>query len=386
MVIDITRRKAVRDLRLVSVSKNKEAFMKISDGRYALFTGIMLSIPLLFSGTALADDLPATSSTKDTSMTLEQKWDKTFPQSNKVNHQKVTFRNRYGITLAADLYIPKQSSGKMAAIAVSGPFGAVKEQASGLYAQTMAERGFLTLAFDPSFTGESGGQPRNVASPDINTEDFSAAVDYLTTRSDVDADRIGIIGICGFGGMGINAAAMDTRIKATVASTMYDMSRVTANGYFDSMDADARYELRSKLNEQRTKDAQSGTIASAGGLPDKLSGNEPQFVKDYYDYYKTKRGYHPRSLNGGAGWNTTSALSFMTMPLLQYAGEIRNAVLLIHGEKAHSRYFSEDTFKKLTGDNKELMLIPNASHVDLYDRMDIIPWDKMVTFFNTYLK
>ncbi len=386
MVIDITRRKAVRDLRLVSVSKNKEAFMKISGGRYALFTSIMLSIPILFSGTAIADDLPATSSTKDTSMTLEQKWDKTFPQSNKVNHQKVTFRNRYGITLAADLYIPKQSSGKMAAIAVSGPFGAVKEQASGLYAQTMAERGFLTLAFDPSFTGESGGQPRNVASPDINTEDFSAAVDYLTTRSDVDADRIGIIGICGFGGMGINAAAMDTRIKATVASTMYDMSRVTANGYFDSMDADARYELRSKLNEQRTKDAQSGTIASAGGLPDKLSGNEPQFVKDYYDYYKTKRGYHPRSLNGGAGWNTTSALSFMTMPLLQYAGEIRNAVLLIHGEKAHSRYFSEDTFKKLTGDNKELMIIPNASHVDLYDRMDIIPWDKMVTFFNTYLK
>lgn len=386
MVIDITRRKVVRDLRLVSVSKNKEAFMKISGGRYALFTSIMLSIPILFSGTAIADDLPATSSTKDTSMTLEQKWDKTFPQSNKVNHQKVTFRNRYGITLAADLYIPKQSSGKMAAIAVSGPFGAVKEQASGLYAQTMAERGFLTLAFDPSFTGESGGQPRNVASPDINTEDFSAAVDYLTTRSDVDADRIGIIGICGFGGMGINAAAMDTRIKATVASTMYDMSRVTANGYFDSMDADARYELRSKLNEQRTKDAQSGTIASAGGLPDKLSGNEPQFVKDYYDYYKTKRGYHPRSLNGGAGWNTTSALSFMTMPLLQYAGEIRNAVLLIHGEKAHSRYFSEDTFKKLTGDNKELMIIPNASHVDLYDRMDIIPWDKMVTFFNTYLK
>ena len=386
MVIDITRRKAVRDLRLVSVSKNKEAFMKISGGRYALFTSIMLSIPILFSGTAIADDLPATSSTKDTSMTLEQKWDKTFPQSNKVNHQKVTFRNRYGITLAADLYIPQQSSGKMAAIAVSGPFGAVKEQASGLYAQTMAERGFLTLAFDPSFTGESGGQPRNVASPDINTEDFSAAVDYLTTRSDVDADRMGIIGICGFGGMGINAAAMDTRIKATVASTMYDMSRVTANGYFDSMDADARYELRSKLNEQRTKDAQSGTIASAGGLPDKLSGNEPQFVKDYYDYYKTKRGYHPRSLNGGAGWNTTSALSFMTMPLLQYAGEIRNAVLLIHGEKAHSRYFSEDTFKKLTGDNKELMIIPNASHVDLYDRMDIIPWDKMVTFFNTYLK
>ena len=386
MVIDITRRKAVRDLRLVSVSKNKEAFMKISGGRYALFTSIMLSIPILFSGTAIADDLPATSSTKDTSMTLEQKWDKTFPQSNKVNHQKVTFRNRYGITLAADLYIPKQSSGKMAAIAVSGPFGAVKEQASGLYAQTMAERGFLTLAFDPSFTGESGGQPRNVASPDINTEDFSAAVDYLTTRSDVDADRIGIIGICGFGGMGINAAAMDTRIKATVASTMYDMSRVTANGYFDSMDADARYELRSKLNEQRTKDAQSGTIASAGGLPDKLSGNEPQFVKDYFAYYKTPRGYHARSLNSNRGWNKTSTLSFLNTPLLVYSSEIRSACLLIHGEKAHSRYFSEDAFKKLTGSNKELMIVPGASHVDLYDRMDIIPWDKMVTFFNTYLK
>lgn len=320
------------------------------------------------------------------SLNMTSEWDKVFPQSDKVTHSKVTFRNRYGITLAADLYMPKDAAAPMAAIAVSGPFGAVKEQSSGLYAQTLAERGFLTIAFDPSYTGESGGEPRNVASPDINTEDFSAAVDYLTTRSDVDADRIGIIGICGFGGMGINAAAMDTRIKATVASTMYDMSRVTANGYFDSMDADARYELRSKLNEQRTKDAQSGTIASAGGLPDKLSGNEPQFVKDYYDYYKTKRGYHPRSLNGGAGWNTTSALSFMTMPLLQYAGEIRNAVLLIHGEKAHSRYFSEDTFKKLTGDNKELMIIPNASHVDLYDRMDIIPWDKMVTFFNTYLK
>ena len=361
--------------------------MNMTGRSRTLILGIMLGIPLIFSGSALAaDNNSGTNNTGDSSMTLEQKWDKTFPQSDKVNHQKVTFQNRYGITLAADLYIPKQNSGKMAAIAVSGPFGAVKEQASGLYAQTMAERGFLTLAFDPSFTGESGGQPRNVASPDINTEDFSAAVDYLTTRSDVDADRIGIIGICGFGGMGINAAAMDTRIKATVASTMYDMSRVTANGYFDSMDADARYELRSKLNEQRTKDAQSGTIASAGGLPDKLSGNEPQFVKDYYDYYKTKRGYHPRSLNGGAGWNTTSALSFMTMPLLQYAGEIRNAVLLIHGEKAHSRYFSEDTFKKLTGDNKELMIIPNASHVDLYDRMDIIPWDKMVTFFNTYLK
>ncbi len=319
-------------------------------------------------------------------MNLEQAWDKTFPKSDKVDHQKVTFKNRYGITLAADLYTPKDAGGKMPAIAVSGPFGAVKEQASGRYAQTMAERGFVTLAFDPSFTGESGGQPRHVASPDINTEDFSAAVDYLTTRKDVDPDRIGIIGICGFGGMGLSAAAMDPRIKATVASTMYDMSRVMANGYNDSMDADARYKLRTELNGQRTRDAQSGTIASAGGLPDTLTGDEPQFIKDYYDYYKTKRGYHPRSLNGGAGWNTTSALSFMNMPLLSYSDEIRNAALLIHGEKAHSRYFSEDAFKKLKGDNKELMIIPGANHVDLYDNMDVIPWDKMENFFKTNLK
>ncbi len=319
-------------------------------------------------------------------MNLEQAWDKTFPKSDKVDHQKVTFKNRYGITLAADLYTSKDAGGKMPAIAVSGPFGAVKEQASGRYAQTMAERGFVTLAFDPSFTGESGGQPRHVASPDINTEDFSAAVDYLTTRKDVDPDRIGIIGICGFGGMGLNAAAMDPRIKATVASTMYDMSRVMANGYNDSMDADARYKLRTELNGQRTRDARAGTIASAGGLPDTLTGDEPQFIKDYYDYYKTKRGYHPRSLNGGAGWNTTSALSFMNMPLLSYSDEIRNAALLIHGEKAHSRYFSEDAFKKLKGDNKELMIIPGANHVDLYDNMDVIPWDKMENFFKTNLK
>lgn len=348
----------------------------------------LLGSLFLSSGPALAAAATsATNSTKDGNvMNLEQAWDKTFPRSDKVEHQKVTFQNRYGITLAADLYLPRAARGKMAAIAVSGPFGAVKEQASGRYAQTMAERGFVTLAFDPSFTGESGGQPRHVASPDINTEDFSAAVDYLITRNDVDANRIGIIGICGFGGMGLNAAAMDTRIRAAVASTMYDMTRVIANGYFDAMDADARYTLRSRLNEQRSKDAQSGNIASAGGLPDALTGNEPQFVKDYYDYYKTKRGYHSRSLNGGAGWNTTSALSFMTMPILAYAGEIRNAVLLIHGEKAHSRYFSEDAFKKLTGDNKELLIIPGAGHVDLYDRMDVIPWDKMEIFFKTYLK
>lgn len=319
-------------------------------------------------------------------MNLEQKWDKTFPRSSKVDHKKVTFKNRYGITLAADMYIPRHAGEKLAAIAVSGPFGAVKEQASGLYAQTMAERGFLTIAFDPSYTGESGGEPRNVASPDINTEDFSAAVDFLSTLENVDADRIGIIGICGFGGMGLNAAAMDTRIRATVTSTMYDMSRVNANGYFDAMDADARYELRRQLNEQRTKDARSGVIApSQNRLPEALKGDEPQFVKDYFDYYKTPRGFHPRSINSNGAWNATSPLSFMNMPLLTYAGEIRNAVLVIHGEKAHSRYFSEDAFKKLTGDNKELMIIPGASHVDLYDRTDIIPFDKMESFFRKYL-
>lgn len=351
-----------------------------------LAAGILAGMSLL-AGNALAADSSTDNALlkEDKAMKLETAWDKTFPKSDKVDHQKVTFKNRYGITLAADLYTPKGAQGKLAALAVSGPFGAVKEQASGLYAQTMAERGFLTLAFDPSYTGESGGEPRFVASPDINTEDFCAAVDFLTTLDQADAGRIGIIGICGFGGMGLNAAAMDTRIKATVASTMYDMSRVTANGYFDAMDADARYKLRTQLNEQRTRDARSGTIASAGGLPDKLTGNEPQFVKDYYAYYKTPRGYHPRSLNGGAGWNTTSALSFMTMPLLSYAGEIRSAVLLIHGEKAHSRYFSEDAFKKLKGGNKELLIIPGASHVDLYDNLDKIPFDTIEAFFKKNL-
>lgn len=295
-----------------------------------------------------------------------QTWDKVFPESDKVTHQRVEFKNRYGITLKADLYIPKTPSDeKFAAIAVSGPFGAVKEQSSGLYAQTMAERGFLTIAFDPSYTGESGGEPRYVASPDINTEDFSAAVDYLSTREDVDAERIGIIGICGWGGMALNAAAIDTRIKGTVTVTMYDMSRVNANGYFDSMDADARYELRKKLNAQRTEDARSGSYALAGGVVDPLPDDAPQFVKDYYDYYKTSRGYHARSLNSNNGFNVTSPLSFINMPLLAYSDEIRSAVLMIHGEKAHSRYFSEDAFKCLTGDNKELMIIPWASHVDL---------------------
>ncbi len=315
-----------------------------------------------------------------------QKRDKTFAPSDQVTVESVRFKNRFGIELAADLYKPKNVTGKLPAIAVSGPFGAVKEQASGLYAQTMAERGFLTIAFDPSYTGESGGEPRYVASPDINTEDFSAAVDFLSIRDDVDPERIGIIGICGWGGFALNAAAIDTRIKATVASTMYDMSRVTANGYFDSLDEEGRYELRKELNAQRTLDAKSGTYALAGGVVDPLPEDAPQFVKDYYDYYKTKRGYHKRSLNSNGGWNKTSALSFLNTPLLTYSDEIRSAVLMIHGEKAHSRYFSEDAFKKLKGDNKELMIIPGASHVDLYDRVDIIPFDKIEQFFLQYLK
>ena len=306
---------------------------------------------------------------------LTQEWDKVFPKSEKVNHRKVTFHNRYGITLAADLYEPKDAEGKLPAIAVSGPFGAVKEQASGLYAQTMAERGFLTIAFDPSYTGESGGEPRYVASPDINTEDFSAAVDFLSVQDNVDPERIGIIGICGWGGMALNAAANDPRIKATVTSTMYDMSRVNAQGYFDSMDADARYELRKTLNAQRITDYKNGTYERAGGVVDPLPDDAPFYVKDYYDYYKTERGYHKRSLNSNDGWNTTSALSFMNMPILSYSDEIRNAVLMIHGEKAHSCYFSKDAFKKLKGDNKELMIIPDAVHTDLYDQTDIIPFD-----------
>ena len=319
-------------------------------------------------------------------LNLTQEWDKVFPKSDQVDHRKVTFYNRYGITLAADLYTPKGAEGKLSAIAVSGPFGAVKEQSSGLYAQAMAERGFLTIAFDPSFTGESGGSPRYVASPDINTEDFSAAVDYLSVQDNVDPERIGIIGICGWGGMAINAAAMDTRIKATVASTMYDMTRVNAKGYFDSADsADARYETKKALNAQRTVDYQNGTYARAGGVVDPLPEDAPQFVKDYYAYYKTERGYHPRSLNSNSGWNVTSSLSFMNMPILQYSHEIRSAVLLVHGEKAHSCYFSRDAFEKLTGDNKELLIIPGAVHTDLYDRLDVIPFDKMEAFFRQYM-
>lgn len=319
-------------------------------------------------------------------LNLTREWDKVFPQSDKVNHSKVTFHNRYGITLAADLYVPKNAEGRLPAIAVSGPFGAVKEQSSGLYAQALAEMGFLTIAFDPSFTGESGGEPRYVASPDINTEDFCAAVDYLLSRDDVDAERVGILGICGWGGMALNAAAIDTRIKATVTVTMYDMSRVNANGYFDSMDADARYELRRQLNAQRTEDYKNGSYALAGGVPDQLPDDAPWFVKDYYAYYKTSRGYHKRSLNSNGGWNKTSALSFINMPLLAYSDEIRSAVLMIHGEKAHSRYFSEDAFKKLKGDNKELLIIPGASHVDLYDNLEVIPFERIRDFFQSNLK
>lgn len=320
-------------------------------------------------------------------LNLTEEWDKTFPKSNLINHKKVTFHNRYGITLAADLYEPKQAEGKLPAIAVCGPFGAVKEQASGLYAQTMAEKGFLTIAFDPSFTGESGGTPRYVASPDINTEDFQAAVDFLSTYEKADPERIGIIGICGWGGMALNAAAIDTRIKATVASTMYDMTRVNAKGYFDAEDSEeARYEKRKALNAQRTIDYKNDTYQRAGGVVDPLPEDAPFFVKDYHAYYKTDRGYHKRSLNSNDGWNTASTLSFLNMPILQYSNEIRSAVLLIHGEKAHSCYFSKDAYKTLKGDNKELLLIPDAVHTDLYDNLDVIPFDKMCTFFQTYLK
>lgn len=312
-------------------------------------------------------------------------WDKTFALDDRVAHEKVRFTNRFGIELAADLYRPKNLTGKLPAIAVSGPFGAVKEQASGLYAQELAIRGFVTVAFDPSFTGESGGVARNVASPDINAEDFSAAVDYLSLRDDVDPEKIGICGICGWGGLSLRAAMLDTRIKATVASTMYDMCRVTGQGYFDSMDANARHEMTVKLNAQRTADAKAGKPARAGGVPDKLPDDAPWFVKDYFDYYKTERGYHPRSLNSNAGWNVTSSISFAMENLLGRPDEIRSAVMLVHGEKAHSCYFSKDVFPKLKGDNKRLLLIPGAVHTDLYDKKDVIPFNEIEKFYRTYL-
>lgn len=311
----------------------------------------------------------------------------TFPLNDRVTRTKVEFHNRYGIRLAGDLYLPKRFDGPLAAVAVAGPFGAVKEQAAGLYADELASRGFAALAFDPSFIGESGGEARNVASPDINTEDFSAAVDYLSTRNFVDPEKTGILGICGFGGMALNAAAMDTRIKATVSSTMYDMTRVNAKGYFDADDsADARYETKKALNAQRTQDYRMGEYARAGGVAEELPADAPFFLKDYHDYYKTRRGYTERSLNSNDGWNRTSALSFLNMPILHYSDEIRSAVLLVHGEKAHSCYFSRDAFQKLTGDNKELLIVPGAVHTDLYDRRDIIPFDRIEAFFRQYLR
>ena len=335
----------------------------------------LLAILLVFGGSNMAN---------------AKTWDKTFPKSDKVNVQRVEFKNRFGITLVGDLYIPKgvNANEKLAAIAISGPFGAVKEQSSGLYAQTLAERGFITLAFDPSYTGESSGTPRNVASPDINTEDFSAAVDYLSNNKNVNPDRIGILGICGFGGFAINAAAIDTRIKATTAVTMYDMTRVSAKGYNDSVDENARYEMKQALNKQRTEDFKKGSYKGADGLPEKLTGNEPLFVQQYFDYYKTKRGFHARSINSNGNWNMTSSLSLINQPILQYSNEIRTPVLIVHGENAHSRYFGETAFSKLKGDNKELLIVKGANHVDLYDGGDknVIPFDKIESFYKENLK
>ena len=350
--------------------------------KYIIVAGL-----LAFTVTTRAQNEQENMKFQEETLRLTTEWDKVFPQSDKVNHSKVTFHNRYGVTLAADLYMPKGMTGKLPAIAVCGPFGAVKEQASGLYAQELAKRGFLAIAFDPSFTGESGGLPRYVASPDINTEDFCAAVDYLSTRDDVNPEQIGILGICGWGGMAVTAAAIDTRVKATVAATMYDMSRVNAKGYFDAADnADARHELRKQLNAQRTADYREGSYELAGGLPDVVPADAPQFLKDYFAYYKTERGYHKRSLNSNGGWNKTSALSFLNMPILSYAGEIRSAVMLVHGEKAHSRYFSEDVYKQLKGDNKRLLIVPGAVHTDLYDNLEKIPFDQIEAFFREYLR
>ena len=335
----------------------------------------LLAILLIFGGSNMAN---------------AKTWDKTFPKSDRVNVQRVEFKNRFGITLVGDLYSPKgvNVNEKLAAIAISGPFGAVKEQSSGLYAQNLAERGFITLAFDPSYTGESKGTPRHVASPDINTEDFSAAVDFLSNYKNVDSDKIGILGICGFGGFAINAAAMDTRIKATTAVTMYDMTRVSAKGYNDSVDENARYEMKQALNKQRTEDFKKGSYKGADGLPEKLTGNEPLFVQQYFDYYKTKRGFHKRSINSNGNWNMTSSLSLINQPILQYSNEIRTPVLIVHGENAHSRYFGEDAFKKLKGDNKELFIVKGANHVDLYDGGDknAIPFDKIESFYKENLK
>ncbi len=329
---------------------------------------------------------------KEEKLTLTNEWDKTFPKSKKVNHRKITFHNRYGITLVADLYEPKDYIGKLSAIAIAGPFGAVKEQSSGLYAQELAERGFLTIAFDPSFTGESSGYPRYMASPDINTEDFQAAVDFLSVQENVDSEKIGILGICGWGGLALNTAALDTRIKATVVSTMYDMSRITAKGYFDKQDSEEeRYNQKVALNIQRIEDYKTSEYKLGGGVVDPLPEDAPSFVKDYYDYYKTKRGYHKRSLNSNGGWNVAGTMSFLNQPILCYSNEIRNAVLIIHGEKAHSLYMGQDAYNNMIKDskyidNKELMIIPNAVHTDLYDNKDKIPFKKIETFFKEYLK
>ena len=318
---------------------------------------------------------------------LEQNWDKVFKKNEKVNHKKVTFKNHFGITLAADMYTPKDVSGKLPAIAISGPFGAVKEQSSGLYAQELARRGFITIAFDPSFTGESSGTPRYMNSPDINVEDFQAAVDFLITQENVDEEKIGILGICGWGGIALQTACIDTRVKATITSTMYDMSRIAGNGYFDEQDnEEARYQARININKQRTEDFKNQEYKLGGGVVDPLPEDAPWFVKDYYDYYKTKRGYHKRSLNSNNGWNVTANTSLMNTRLFTYANEIRNAVLIIHGEKAHSCYMSKDAFKLLKGNNKELLIIPNAVHTDLYDNMNIIPFDKIEDFLKTNLK
>ena len=339
---------------------------------------IAVAALLTFAGATAQEP---TNRKKMETLELTREWDKTFPQSDRVEHAKILFHNRYGITLAADLYKPKNARGPLAAIAVCGPFGAVKEQVSGLYAQTLAERGFLTIAFDPSYCGESGGTPRYLTSPEISTEDFSAAVDYLLTCGEADPERIGIVGICGWGGFALNAAANDPRIRATVTSTMYDMSRVSANGYYDAMTADDRCELRRQLNEQRTADYRSGSYERDGGVVDPVPDDAPLFVRQYHDYYKTPRGYHPRSLNSNEGKLRTSALAFINMPILAYIGEIRTPVLMIHGEKAHSRYFSEDAYRRLTGDNKELLIVPGASHTDLYDNLDAIPFDRIERFF-----
>lgn len=367
----------------LSVEKSMKIYMKM-----ALKIFMALVVCGCFAGCREVQDKQLnTYDIMEEKLNLTSEWDKVFPQSDKVLHSKITFHNRYGVTLAADLYIPKDAEGKLPAIAMSGPYGAVKEQVSGLYAQTLAERGFLTIAFDPSFTGESGGQPRGMSSPDINTEDFCAAVDYLSTRSDVDPERIGILGICGFGGFAVNAAAIDTRIKATVAVTMYDMTRVTAKGYFDASDnADTRYEMKKQLNAQRTKDYMNGTYDHAGGNPEVAPEDAPQFLKDYVDYYKTKRGYHKRSLGSNEGFITTASLSLINMPILAYADEIRSAVLLVHGENAHSRYFSEDVYKKLKGGNKELLIVPGAVHTDLYDHADVIPFDRVEAFYREYMR